>query len=131
MNYLLDTQALLWWRDGSRRLGPRARRTIERDAAAVYVSAASVWEIAIKAAAGRLKLRDPIERWMPEVLEPHGFSILNVTIGHAVAVAGLPQHHPDPFDRMFIAQARVENLTIVTSDTAFDAYEVPVLDART
>jgi PIN domain nuclease of toxin-antitoxin system len=127
---LLDTQAVLWWKEGSRKLGRRARRAIERGAVAVYVSAASAWEIAIKAQAGRLGLSSPLHQWMPDELERNGFVILSVTAGHAVGVGSLPTHHDDPFDRILIVQARQEGLTIVTSDTAFDAYDVPVLDAR-
>lgn len=130
MNLLLDTQALLWWRQGNRRLGTRARAAIARHAAAVRVSAASAWELAIKSHAGRLTLREPLHVWMPAALEDSGFEALNVTLDHAVAVAGLPHHHADPFDRLLIAQAQLENLTIVTSDTAFDAYDVNLLDAR-
>ena len=130
MNLLLDTQALLWWRDGNRRLGRRARQAIEADAGAVAVSAASIWEIAIKSGVGRLRLKDPLETWVPDRLEQHGFVMLNVTPAHAVGVASLPHHHADPFDRLLIAQAHLEHLTIVTSDAAFDDYEIPVLDAR-
>jgi len=122
VNLLLDTQALLWWKEGSRKLGRRARRAIETEAITVRVSAASAWEIAIKARAGRLKLTDRLER--------EGFLMLSVAVEHAVAVALLPDHHQDPFDRLLIAQARVEGLTIVTSDVAFDDYDVNVLDAR-
>lgn len=131
MNLLLDTQALLWWKEGSRKLGRRARRGIEADATTVRVSAASAWEIAIKLRIGRLHLREPLDAWLPGRLEQEGFLMLSVTVEHAVAVASLPDHHQDPFDRMLIAQARIEALTIVTSDTAFDAYDVRVLDAGT
>ena len=130
MNLLLDTQTLLWWRDGSRRLGRRARQAIEAEAGTAAVSAASIWEIAIKSSVGRLKLRDPLDVWMPDALERLGFATLSVTVAHAVAVAGLPHHHEDPFDRLLIAQARLEQLTIVTSDAAFDDYGVSVLNAR-
>jgi PIN domain nuclease of toxin-antitoxin system len=130
VNLLVDTQALLWWKEGSRKLGPRARRAIERDAITVRVSAASAWEIAIKSRAGRLALTAPLHTWMPEELERNGFLMLSVTIDHAVAVASLPDHHHDPFDRILIVQARYEGLTVVTSDAAFDDYDVPLLDAR-
>jgi len=130
MNLLLDTQTLLWWKEGSRRLGPRARRAIETGATTVRVSAVSAWEIAIKSRSGRLKLTEPLDSWMPERLERDGFLLLSVTIAHAVAVASLPDHHHDPFDRLLIAQARAYALTIVTSDIAFDDYDVSVLDAR-
>lgn len=130
MNLLLDTQAVLWWKEGSRKLGPRARRAIERDATTVHISAASAWEIAIKSRSGRLKLTEPLHNWMPADLERNGFSMLNISVDHAVVVASLPDHHDDPFDRLLIAQALHEGLIVVTSDAAFDAYEVRVLDAR-
>lgn len=131
MNLLLDTQTLLWWREGSRKLGPRARAAIETLAATVRVSVASVWELAIKSRAGRLRLREPLHLWLPAAIETSGFVTLQITMDHAIGVAGLPDHHADPFDRLLIAQARLEDLTIVTSDTAFDDYDVRVLDART
>lgn len=130
MNLLLDTQALLWWKEGSRKLGPRARRAIERDAATVRVSAASAWEIAIKSRAGRLRLAEPLHTWIPDGLIQDGFLMLDITPAHAVAVASLPDHHDDPFDRLLIAQARGEGLMVVTSDLEFEAYDVAVLDAR-
>ena len=130
MNLLLDTQALLWWRNSNKKLGPRARAAIKRDAADVRVSAASAWEIAIKFYLGRLSLPAPVEAWMPAALDDSGFRALSVTVDHAIAAGALPQVHADPFDRMLIAQAQLENLTIVTSDVAFDAYDVKVLDAR-
>lgn len=130
MNLLLDTQALLWWKAGNRKLGRRARRAIETGAGTVRVSAASAWEIAIKTRTGRLTLAEPLDTWLPDQLERDGFLMLNVTVPHAVAVAFLPDHHHDPFDRLLVAQARAEGLTLVTSDAVFDAYGVPVLDAR-
>lgn len=130
MNLLLDTQALLWWKGGSRKLGRRARQAIETGAGTVRVSAASAWEIAIKSRTGRLKLTEPLDVWMPDQLEREGFLMLSVTVRHAVAVASLPDHHRDPFDRVLIAQARSDGLTVVTSDAAFDDYDVRVLDAR-
>lgn len=131
MNLLLDTHALLWWRGGNRKLGPRTRTTIEKHAATVRVSAVTAWEIAIKSRGGRLRLREPLHVWMPAALERSGFGMLHVTIDHAIAVANLPEHHTDPFDRLLIAQAQLEDLTIVTSDTAFEHYDVKLLDART
>jgi PIN domain nuclease of toxin-antitoxin system len=130
VNLLLDTQALLWWKAGHRKLGRRARRAIETGAGTVRVSAASAWEIAIKTRTGRLTLAEPLHAWLPDQLERDGFLMLNVTVRHAVAVAFLPDHHHDPFDRLLVAQARAEGLTLVTADPVFDAYDVPVLDAR-
>jgi PIN domain nuclease of toxin-antitoxin system len=129
VNLLLDTQALLWWRQGNRRLGARARAAIARQAATVRVSAASAWEIAIKSQTGRLTLREPLEPWFEAALEDSGFTALDVSVRHALAVAALPLHHADPFDRLLVVQAQLERLTIVTSDLAFDAYDVATLDA--
>ena len=130
VSLLLDTQALLWWHQGNRKLGTRARQAIEHGAAAVVVSAVTGWEIAIKSTSGRLRLRQALDVWMSALLDGSGFGVLNVTMAHAVAVATLPAHHADPFDRLLIVQAQLENLTIVTSDAAFDDYDVRVLDAR-
>jgi PIN domain nuclease of toxin-antitoxin system len=129
VNLLLDTQTLIWWRQGNRRLGKRAQSAIARHATTVKVSAASAWEIAIKSQTGRLTLRAPLETWLAGALDDSGFDRLDITVEHAVAVAALPRHHADPFDRLLIAQARIERLTIVTSDAAFDAYDVATLDA--
>lgn len=131
MNLLLDTQTLLWWREGSRKLGSKARAAIEHRALTVRVSAVSAWEIAVKLQSGRLTLKEPLERWMPAAVEHSGFGTLAVTMTHAIAVASLPAHHNDPFDRLLIVQAQLENLTIVTSDAAFAEYAVTTLDART
>ena len=130
MNLLLDTQALLWWRAGDRRLGPKARAAIAKHAATVYVSAVSAWEVAIKAHTGRLTLRAPLADWFQDVLTDSGFDTLDVRVEHAIGVADLPPHHADPFDRLLIVQSRHEQLTLVTSDTVFDAYGVKLLDAR-
>jgi PIN domain nuclease of toxin-antitoxin system len=83
VNLLLDTQALIWWREGNRKLGACARATIEKHAATVRVSAATAWEIAIKSRGGRLRLREPLHVWMPAALESSGFGMLHVTIDHA------------------------------------------------
>jgi PIN domain nuclease of toxin-antitoxin system len=130
VNLLLDTQTLLWWREGNRKLGARARRAIEQGAASVVVSAVTGWEIAIKSHSGRLRLRQAVNAWMAQVLESSGFESLDITMAHAVAVAALPPHHADPFDRLLIVQAQLEDLTIATSDAAFDDYDVKVLHAR-
>lgn len=122
MKLLLDTHALLWWLAGEP-LAPAATRAIADAGNLVAVSSASVWEIAIKASIGKLEVDDDI------VLAIHDgrFEPLPVTIDHAAAVRALPHHHRDPFDRMLIAQARLEGLTIATRDPAFASYEVATL----
>lgn len=119
MRLLLDTHVVLWWRQDSRRL-ERAVRGAIAGAAVVYVSAASAWEVAIKSAIGRLRLDDPFDIHV----QAAGFEPLPITFAHAAEVARLPPHHADPFDRMLIAQARLERLTLVTHDRNFLAYDV-------
>jgi PIN domain nuclease of toxin-antitoxin system len=121
---LLDTEAFIWWDANDRRLGAGARAHL-RDAADVYVSAASAWEIAIKAAIGKLKT----SRTATQALVDSGFSELPVTFQHAEALRDLPRHHGDPFDRLILATAHVEGLAVVTSDRSFRLYDVPLIDA--
>ena len=123
---LLDTHAWLWWQAGDRRLGPLARKAIV-EAAEVLFSAASAWEIAIKVSSG--KLRPPRGASIEKELELDGFHPLPVRFYHAEAVRALPTIHGDPFDRMLVAQAKSEGLTLVTADGRLAAYVVPVLRA--
>ena len=123
MNVLLDTHVLIWWDEG-RRIAAEARHAIEQ-ADAVYVSAASAWEVAIKTALGRLR---PI-RTIEEAASDSGFLELPVTFRHAERVTGLPPHHRDPFDRMLVAQAASEELTLVTRDPVFARYGVALIEA--
>jgi PIN domain nuclease of toxin-antitoxin system len=94
----------------------------------VLVSVASAWEIAIKHALGRLKF--PLDRF-DEILQRMGFDALPIGLGHAIAAGRLPRHHDDPFDRMLIAQAQNEGLTLVSTDRAITRYDVPVLGTET
>jgi len=119
---LLDTHVFLWWRADDKRLQSAARAAISR-ADLVYVSAASVWEAAIKMALGRLQLPDTIEAGV----EDSGFEKLPIFFSHAETAAALPGHHQDPFDRMLVAQAVAEGLTLVTHDRRIEPYDVPVL----
>ena len=122
MNLLLDTHVVLWWRQNSSRIGSEARRAIGK-ADRVFVSAASAWEVAIKAAIGRLRLKDPFA----ELVQQGGFEELPIAFHHAEQGRSLPLHHTDPFDRMLIAQARTEKLTLVTHDGRVEPYNVSVL----
>jgi PIN domain nuclease of toxin-antitoxin system len=122
---LLDTEAFIWWDGDDRRLGAGARAAIQ-DATEVYVSAASAWEIAIKVGLGKLRTT----RQPSRALQDGGFLELPVTFQHAEALADLPPHHADPFDRLILAAASVERIPIVTSDRLFARYGLPLLDAR-
>ena len=125
MNLLLDTHVLLWWLDASPSLSKTASETISDVSNLVFVSAAVVWEIRIKQALG--KLRIPAD--FRQVLERQPFEKLPITAEHAHRVGHLPSHHRDPFDRMLIAQAKVEGLTIVTHDSIFHQYRIPIVEA--
>jgi PIN domain nuclease of toxin-antitoxin system len=131
VNLLLDSHAFVWFWTGDRKLGRRARRALERNSTSVRVSLASAWELAIKDGSRSLKSAVAIDVWMPEALRSTGFQLLTIALDHALAAATLPDHHRDPFDRLLIAQARAEGLTIVTADPAFEDYDVKLLDART
>jgi PIN domain nuclease of toxin-antitoxin system len=122
MNLLLDSHALLWWL-ADQPIDTRATERIADPGALVIVSAASVWEIAIKQALGKLRYEGSIA----EHTRLDGFEPLAIGFDHAERAASLPPHHRDPFDRMLIAQAQIEHLTIVTRDRAFDAYDVDLL----
>ena len=130
MNLLLDTHVLIWWLEKSQRLGARSRKTLLSSATRPVVSAVSIWEISIKVAIGRLTLADPPETWVPRLESEWGVRSLPITFEHATAVRNLPPHHSDPFDRMLVAQAKCEDLTLITVDPAMAAYDVRTIDAR-
>jgi PIN domain nuclease of toxin-antitoxin system len=127
VSLLLDTNALLWWLAGSRRLGRQARSSIGDPHNLVYVSAASAWEIAIKVALGKLDVPPNVATWLPAELAANRLTPLPIALSHALEVERLPQHHTDPFDRLLIAQAIAEGLTIVTGDAQFQRYNVPLV----
>lgn len=119
---LLDTHIFLWWRGEPSRLTSEVRSRIAT-ADIVFVSAASAWEAAIKVSLGRLELPDTIEAGVTA----SGFEKLLITFSHAERAAGLPPHHRDPFDRMLVAQAQAEGLTLVTHDRLLEAYDVEIV----
>jgi len=123
MRLLLDTHVLIWWDEGAR-LSPAARAAIE-SADQVFVSAVSGWEIAIKTALGRLR---PL-RTVADAIADSGFEELPLRLRHTESLLTLPSLHRDPFDRMLLAQAISDGLTIATRDAAFKAYSVPLIGA--
>lgn len=126
MNLLLDTHAFLWFVAGDNRLSARARRAMEHADAELFLSAASIWEMAIKASLGRLALPAPLDQYIAAKLQ-NGFRVLPVEWSHAAAVEKMPFHHRDPFDRLLIAQAISEGMPLVSVDPAFHAYKVKVI----
>lgn len=123
MRLLLDTHVLIWWDEGAR-VSREADRAV-READQVYVSAVTGWEIAIKTSLGRLQPK----RSVAQAVADSGFEELPILLRHAEALAGLPWHHRDPFDRMLAAQALVDGLTIITRDAAFKPYRVSLVRA--
>ena len=124
MRLLLDTHALLWWLDGSRRLSRKARAAIGDEATSVFVSAASAWEITTKARLGKLPGAVDVAADVAGCMAGQGFSAMDITILHAQRAGRLPGDHRDPFDRMLIAQAQLEDLPILSDDDVFDGYGV-------
>jgi len=125
MNLLLDTHALLWWLDDNPTLSRKARAAITDGSNLVFVSAVVIWEIRIKQALGKLEIPPDFRN----VLDNQPFKQLDVTAEHAHTVGDLPPHHRDPFDRMLVAQAKTEGLTLVTRDTHLKEYKIPLLEA--
>jgi PIN domain nuclease of toxin-antitoxin system len=126
---LADSHVLLWVLLRPGELDRRAARSLAAASNDVLASAVSLWEIAIKAAMGKLRLPGPPAEWLPEALERTGIETLPIEGGHALAAGALPPHHRDPFDRMIVAQALLERLTVVTRDPRFAQYGVAVLPA--
>ncbi len=122
---LLDTHVVLWWLSDDQRLGHEARRLIANPGNHVAVSAASVWEMAIRSSIGKLSVPDGLE----EAILECGFKPLAITMEHAARVGELPLLHRDPFDRMLIAQAQIEGLELLTADAGLRAYAVTVVVA--
>jgi PIN domain nuclease of toxin-antitoxin system len=122
---LLDTHVWLWWLSDDRRLGRRARQALADPRAEVYVSAASAWEIAIKMALGKLRVQ---KADLEAEIAANGFLDLPIRTRHALLAGRLAPRHEDPFDRMLVAQAQVEDLAVVSADPVFEGYGVSVLE---
>ena len=124
MGLLIDSHVALWWLDAHPSLAPRCRRSIE-EADVVFFSAVTPWELGIKKALGKISF----PAGLTDRLEAEGFEALSISARHAEHAATLPPHHRDPFDRMLVAQAQVESLSLVTADRSLGPYEVDLIDA--
>lgn len=124
MRLLLDTHVVLWWLSGEREISEAAGEVIER-ADDLLLSVVSLAEIGIKASIGKLDVPDDLDRQVQAI----GLRLLSLAPGHALGVAKLPVHHRDPFDRLLIAQAAAEGLTVVTADRRFAEYPVAIVNA--
>jgi PIN domain nuclease of toxin-antitoxin system len=122
---LLDTHALVWYTHSDPNLTAAARTAIQDGTNEVWISPASYWEIAIKVHLGKWNLNQPYAAFLNIALNQYGFQILPILPDHTIRLIGLPDHHRDPFDRLLVAQATVEGMTLVSSDVVFDQYGVP------
>lgn len=127
MRILLDTQCWLWMLAEPERLQPSARALISERRNELVLSVASLWEIAIKIGLGKLTLPGRPGTYLPPLFERSGVSVLPMQAEHALAVADLPLHHRDPFDRLLVAVAQMERLPILTADRTFEDYDVEIL----
>jgi len=124
MKFLIDTHTFLWFIEDNNRLPQRARELMEDANNELFLSIASLWEIAIKISIGKLEPYQTFDNIFVQHLERNNIQLLPISVEHLAAVSQLPRHHGDPFDRLLIAQAQVENLSIISADATFDAYAV-------
>lgn len=124
MQLLLDSHVFLWWVEDDKKLSMHAKKLISNTGNVCYVSAATAWELAIKANQGKLKLESSVSSYLVRHLKANAFTWLDIKLTHIDCAEYLPQHHKDPFDRLLIAQAKAEKMQIVSADTALDAYEI-------
>jgi PIN domain nuclease of toxin-antitoxin system len=124
VKFIADTHAFIWFITDSTQLSAKSRSLLESPESERLLSAASVWEISIKTSLGKLSFKRPLEQILPEQIALNQFQVLDISLRHALRVAGLPMFHRDPFDRMLIAQALAENLPILSGDSALDAYGI-------
>ena len=120
---------LLWLEAGNRRLGKKAAALIDDPDSELWLSSVSVFEIASKVARNQLRISQPMAKWLPSKLRENDISPLAIAHEHALAAAELPRYHEDPFDRILIGQAQVEDFRIVTADAQFERYDVRLIDA--
>jgi PIN domain nuclease of toxin-antitoxin system len=127
MKLLLDAHTFLWLVEGSPNLGNAARSALADPANDLFLSVATIWELAIKTASRKLVLSNPLDTFVGKWTTAYQLTLLPIDASHALATTGLPDHHRDPFDRMLIVQALVEGMTVVTMDPKIARYSAPVL----
>jgi PIN domain nuclease of toxin-antitoxin system len=123
MDFLLDTNAFLWFSEDNPKLSPTAKKYIEDPNNYCYMSIASLWEISIKISLNKINLKISFEKFF-RLIEDNGFKVLPITFEHTLQVSKLIFHHKDPFDRLIISQAIVEDVPIITSDEIFNSYKI-------
>jgi len=124
MRLLIDSQSLIWYVDQDHLLSPAAHAAMTDPNNDLLLSAATIWEIAIKVGLKKLSLSMPYKQSITKAMDDLGMTVLPITVEYADAQAGLPSHHRDPFDRLLVAQAQVENMALVSADPGFDPYGI-------
>lgn len=124
MNYLIDTHTFIWFVEGNPRLSTLARAHIEEPANVIYLSIASVWEMAIKVSLRKLSVAQPFDEFIMHQISVNDIMILDIALAHTFVVSHLPLHHRDPFDRIIIAQSIANSLPLIGTDDIFDSYGV-------
>lgn len=127
MRLLLDTHIVLWLLAGSARIPPALYDLLTDQRHTVHVSVASAWEMAIKVGLGKLAVPPNLEQWLPAEFAAAGMTVLPIQLEHTLGVELLPRHHADPFDRLLIAQAQVDKLSLVSADHVFSQYDVKLI----
>jgi PIN domain nuclease of toxin-antitoxin system len=122
MKLLFDTHAFIWWDSNPSRLSPQVLAACQDRANSLILSVVSVWELQIKSQLGKLKLNLPLATLTERQIETNGIQVLPVSLPHVLALESMPLHHKDPFDRLLVAQAIVEDAVLVTRDSAFAGY---------
>lgn len=123
MNYLVDTNIFLWWIDGNKRLKSPVKEILEEVANTIYISVGSIWEMSIKISSGKLKAKYSLQK----MVSKSKFQVLPIFFEHVLELKNLPRIHKDPFDRVLIAQAKAENLLLITSDSKIWKYNSKVI----
>ncbi|MEM6275224.1 MAG: type II toxin-antitoxin system VapC family toxin [Myxococcota bacterium] len=129
MKFLLDTHAWLWWQIDPDRLSPVSRSSIENASSEIFLSVASTWEMTVKVASGKLRVPEPLKTMVALSLAQDGFKELPIENMHCFVLDELPMHHGDPFDRILVAQAISEGLTLISRDRQIAQYDVQLLAA--
>ena len=124
MKPLVDAHTLIWAVDDPAKLGPQAVTALQDPSNDLLLSVGTIWEIAIKVGLGKLSLSMPYRQWMNQAITDMGMTVLPITVEYADVQGHLPKHHGDPFDRLLVAQAQVENMALVSADPGFDPYRI-------
>ena len=124
MRLLVDAHAVIWAVDAPSKLGPRAVTALQDPGNDLFLSAGTIWEIAIKVGLGKLSLSMSYREWMNQAITDLGMTVLPITVEYAEGQGNLPRHHGDPFDRLLVAQAQMENMTLISGDPGFDSYGI-------